>query len=397
MRYDFDSVVSREGWGASKWEAMRTTDGLRPLGIVPFSIADMEFRVAPEIQEALKKTVEMGVLGYTEPTEEYFDAVMRWMERRHNWRIEQEWIQPTYGVVVALLVAVRTLTNPGDGVIIQPPVYRPFRLAIEDNGRRTVENPLKFSSGRYEMDYEDLERKARDPNVTMAILCSPHNPVGRVWTREELGRFAEICRRNNVFVVSDEIHSDLVFAPHVHTPFAALSEADARNSIVCTAPSKTFNLAGLTTSNIIIPNGDVRAAFARQFAVDVHDYNSVFGIPACIAAYNKGEAWMEEMLAYVEQNIREYEAFLKEKFPSVRCIAPEGTYLVWTDFSGLGMDEKELDRFLFDEALFFMDDGPKFGRGGALHRRADLACPRSVLMEALERLDEAAARLGVRR
>lgn len=177
MRYDFDSVVSREGWGASKWEAMRTTDGLHPLGIVPFSIADMEFRVAPEIQETLKKTVEMGVLGYTEPTEEYYDAVMRWMERRHNWRIEQEWIQPTYGVVVALLVAVRALTKPGDGVIIQPPVYRPFRLAIEDNGRRTVENPLKFSSGRYEMDYEDLERKARDPNVTMAILCSPHNPV----------------------------------------------------------------------------------------------------------------------------------------------------------------------------------------------------------------------------
>lgn len=398
MPYDFETIRPREGMGAEKWEGTRTTDGCHPLGIMPFSVADMEYAIAPEIQNALCHVInDVGILGYTTVYEDYRNAVVNWMERRHNYRIEPEWIVSTYGVVSALFSAVRAFTKEGEGVIIQTPVYPPFRGAVEKNGRRVMDCPLKKEEGRWVMDFEALEAAASQPDVKLAILCSPHNPVGRVWTEEELRRYGEICLKHGVLVVSDEIHHDLCFAPAVHTMFGKLGDAFEKNCIICTSPSKTFNIAGLTTSNILIPDESIRERFAAQYHLDAGEYFSALGVPACIAAYDEGEPWLCELLVAVRENMKFVQNFFKEKFPSVSVELPEGTYLLWADFSGMGLTDEELERFLADEALFFVNDGRRFGPGGALHRRINVACPRAALEEALLRVDEAAERLGLRR
>ena len=397
MTYDFESIRPRENMGAEKWEIVRTTDGCHPLGVMPFSVADMEFAAAPEILDALRNVLDQGILGYTTVYDRYREAVCGWMRRRHGFAAEGEWIVPTYGVVSALYSAVRAFTKPGESVIIQTPVYPPFRGAAEQNGRKVADCPLRLENGRYEMDFEALEEAAARPDVHLAILCSPHNPVGRVWTAQELRRYGEICQKHGVLVVADEIHNDLVFAPHVHTVYASLGEAFSQNCILCTAPSKTFNLAGLTTSNILIPNPELRERFAAQYRLDAGHYISALGVPACIAAYEKGEPWLEALLPVLRGNMEFVREFFSKKFPSVSVELPEGTYLMWADFSGMGLSEEELDKFLMDEALFFVNDGRKFGPGGALHRRINVACPRAALSEALERVDEAAARLNLAR
>ncbi|MGI6151146.1 MAG: MalY/PatB family protein [Christensenellales bacterium] len=395
--YDFETFISREGTGAIKWDLARTTDGMHPIGVMPFSVADMEFACAPEILSALRETLDRGIVGYTVPDEEYFDAVCSWMQRRHGFRVVPEWIVPTSGVVSALYTCVRALTKEGDGVIIQTPVYPPFKSAVIKNNRRLFDCPLVRKNGRWEMDFDALERVAKRPDVTLAILCSPHNPVGRVWTVEELTRYAKICMENGVAVVSDEIHFDLILPGNEHTVFLNVPGVIPAQCVICTAPSKTFNLAGLTTSNIIIPGAAFRKAFVEQYNKDAAGFISALGVPACTAAYNRAEGWLEELIPYIANNAKMAADFLAETFPKVAVNMPEGTYLMWLDFSQMGLTEEELDRWLLDEALFFMTDGKPFGPAGAQHRRLNLAAPGWALREALGRMDEAADRLGLKR
>ena len=395
--YDFERFISREGRGAVKWDHSRTTDGMHAIGVMPFSVADMEFACAPEIIDALRETLDVGILGYTAPHDAYFDAVCSWMQRWHGFRVQPEWVVPTYGVVSALYACVRALTGEGDGVIIQTPVYPPFAGAIKKNGRQVFDCPLVRKNGRWEMDYDALEQAAKRPEVKLALLCSPHNPVGRVWTEEELSRYAKIMMENGVAVVSDEIHFDLVMPGHKHSVFLNVPGVNPAKCVVCTSPSKTFNLAGLTTSNIVIPGAAFRKAFEKQYSRDTGGYISAMGVPACIAAYTKGEAWLEELIDYIDQNAKTAAAFFAEKFPKVEVDVPEGTYLMWLDFTNMGLSEEELDRWLLDDALFFLTDGRPFGPSGALHRRLNLAAPNWALKEALARVDEAANRLNLHR
>ncbi len=395
--YDFETFISREGTGAVKWDNSKTTDGMRPIGIMPFSVADMEFACAPEILDALRDSLNKGILGYTVPEDKYYDAVCSWMQRRHGFRVTPDWIVPTYGIVSALYSCVRALTEEGDGVIIQTPVYPPFKGAVVENGRELFDCPLIKVNGRWELDYETLEKAAKLPQVKLALLCSPHNPIGRVWTAQELSRYAKICMENDVIVVSDEIHFDLVMPGYEHTVFTNVPGVQAAKCIICTSPSKTFNLAGLTTSNIIIPNKSLREIFKKQYHKDTSGYISAMGVPACTAAYNLAEDWLKELIVYVSSNVTAAAKYFGEKFPKIGVDLPEGTYLMWLDFTDMGLTEKELDRWLLDEALFFVGDGKPFGPAGTQHRRLNLACPGWALTEALVRMDEAANRLGIKR
>jgi cystathionine beta-lyase len=315
------------------------------------------------------------------------------MSRRHGWDIAPEWICISPGVVPALNMLVRTFTSPGDGVLIQPPVYHPFYHTIEYNAADVVTNPLIYEGGRYHMDFADLEQKVKDPSVKMAILCSPHNPIGRVWTRDELRRFGEICIANDVLVVSDEVHGDLIYKGNVFTPFAKISTDFAGHSIICTAPSKTFNLAGLQTSCVIIPDEELRARFRKTLDSNGLVIPNSFGIVALQAAYDHGEEWLEQVLGYLQANLEYLEAYVAERIPQIRVVRPEGTYLVWLDCRELGLDKLALKRLMMDEAKLYLDDGYIFGPGGDGFERINIACPRSILAEALDRIGKAIAAL----
>ncbi len=393
MKYDFETLVNRAAKGSLKWSSMKKTDGTKPPeGIVPFSVADMELKNAPEIVEAIKKAAdESNPFGYTGPTDAYYDAVCGWMQRRHNWKIKKEWIELNSGVVPALSTAVITMTQPGEGVIVMSPVYYPFYKAVENNGRTLVENPLICTDNHYEIDFDDLAKKAADPNTTMLILCSPHNPVGRVWTREELTRLGRICIDNNVLVLSDEIHFDFIMPGYKHTVFAAISEEFANHSIISTAPSKTFNLAGLQTSNIIIPNEELR----KKYAGNRYSFLNTFGYVACQAAYDEAEGWLEELLVHLDKNRKLFVSFMAENFPKMKIYEMQGTYLQWFDCRSLGLDAEGLEKFMHDEALFYMDEGTMFGSAGSGFERLNLACPTKVLEAALIRLKVAVDRCGL--
>jgi cystathionine beta-lyase len=396
MRYDFDREINRQGTCSLKWEFMQAGDDMLhweltdrcfgPDRTLPLWVADMDFPCPQPVIDALAARATHGIYGYTDKTDAYYDAVVGWMARRHGWKVAPEWILTTPGVVPALYMLVRTFAAPGEKVLIQPPVYYPFFSAIRQNGAELVSSPLLYEGGRYRMDFDDLEAKARDPLVKMAILCSPHNPVGRVWTPEELRRFGEICGENGVLVVSDEIHSDLIYSGHTFTPFASLGESLAQNAVVCTAPSKTFNLAGLHVSNILIPNSDIRARFQQTLANNGLIGINTFGLVAVEAAYNHGEDWLGQMLHYVEGNLRYLQAFVAERIPQVTVIPPESTYLVWLDCRSLGLDKMALKRLMLDEAKVYLDDGFMFGPEGEGFQRVNIACPRAVLAEALQRI-----------
>ena len=387
--YDYETAVDRRSCGSSKWNMVTREMGPGNEDVIPLSMADMELKTAPEITEALAESVRFGMYGYTEPTESYYESVVGWMERRHGWKVEKDWISLSPGVVSALYTAVRALTRPGDGVILQRPVYYPFTFAAEHNGCRILDNALVVRNGRYEMDYDDLEQKASDPGAKVLVLCSPHNPVGRVWTRDELRRAGEICLRHGVTVLSDEIHFDFVYQPYRHTVFASISPELAQNCMVLTAPSKTFNLAGLQTSNIIIPNPDLRKKYAAASAdCAIHSLN-YFGYTACEAAYRKGEPWLEGLLAHLEGNRSFLLDFMREKLPQIPVTEPEGTYLVWLDFRSLGMTPKRLEQFLREKARIFSDEGSLFGTEGDGFERFNIACPRAMLEKALENLKRA--------
>lgn len=390
--YDFETLVVRTNTGSAKWEQMK---GWKPNvtdGVVPYSVADMELKNAPEIVQGLKEYIDSTVLGYTIPTEGYFNAVCRFMKRRHNWDIKSEWIVNSPGVVNAFYSAIRGLTEPGDGVIIMSPVYYPFYSAIELNNRKVVKNPLINTGSAYVIDYEDLEVKAKDPKNKILLFCSPHNPAGRVWTKEELTKVGEICLRNNVLIISDEIHFDLIMPGYEHTVFASINEEIANNIIVCTAPSKTFNLAGMQTSNIIIPNKEIRDAYIKEVEAQGFFSLNTLGYKACEIAYTKCDTWLNELIQLIYHNHIELKKFIEENIPVIKVYDLQGTYLQWMDFNGLGLNKDELEKLMHDSELFF-DEGYVFGDEGSGYERMNLACPTSVLMQGLERLKKVVQKL----
>lgn len=393
--YNFTDIYPRQKHGSAKWDEMYAVCAQPKEQVIPLSVADMEFATPPEIIEGLREFVlENPVLGYSEATDAYYDAVQGWMRRRHQWEIEREWIVPTPGIVPALYPAIRAFTDEGDGVIIMPPVYYPFRFSAERCGRVVVDNPLRFNgkSNRYEIDFADLEEKAKDPKNKLLIFCSPHNPVGRVWTKEELSEVARICLENDVLVVSDEIHFDLVLPGYQHTVFSRANEAVADRCIICTAPSKTFNIAGVQVSNVIIRNETLRRQFRLQMESTGMGGLNYFAYKSCEIAYNQCEGWAEEMLRHIEENRQLVETYVKERIPELSVMPMEGTYLLWIDCRRLGMNAEELEAFM-QKAQLFLDEGYIFGQGGAGFERINLACPARYIQAALERLEAAVASL----
>ena len=390
MDYDFTTVVNRHQQNSSKWALMKMKNPNVPDNIIPLSVADMELKNAPEIIEGLKTYLDDMILGYTSPGEGYYQALIDWMKRRHQWEIQKEWVLFTTGVVSAVAAAVRAYSNPNDGVIIQQPVYYPFKMMVEMNGRRVVNNPLKLVGDRYVMDYQDLAEKAKDPNNKMIILCSPHNPVGRVWDKEELEKLVDICVANDVIIISDEIHFDLIRPGYHHTVLATLSQKAADHCVVLTAPSKTFNLAGMHTSNIIIPNQKLRELYAPHAARSL----TVLGFKACELAYTKAENWLDQCIELLFHNADLVENFLKEKMPMIKALPLEGTYLQWIDFSAWGLEHLELEKFMLEEAFWFTDEGYIFGDEGIGYERINLAAPTWVIEESLQRLYSAAQKRG---
>lgn len=397
MTYDFETARRRDDMGAEKWEMMKAAVGGVPQDLVPLSVADMEFTAAPCIVEALHRAADFGEYGYTVADRRYERAVCAWFRDRHGWAVEPEWLTQTYGVVPAMRYALYACTQPGDGVIYQPPVYGPFRRCIEGAGRTALANPLRCDNGRYEMDYEGLEALCARPGTSMLMLCSPHNPAGRVWTRAELERAAEICLRHGVRVFADEIHCDFVYAPHVHTPWATLSPEIARSCIVGTSASKTFNLAGLAIANLIIPDEGLRSRFRAAVEEHAGQFINYFGVAATTAAYEGGAPWLDELKEVLWGNYEYCREFLKEKFPSVVVSPLEGTYLLWADFRSLGLEEKALEEFMLRRAGLCLDEGYLFGREGGGFERINLACPRRFLVRAMEKLDRAAGEAGLPR
>lgn len=385
MKYDFSSVYDRRYTGSMKWGD--TEKGKAFDGAIPFSTADMEFAAAPKIREAVSDFAKKGFFCYTGADEKYKKAVCDFMLRRHDFKVEPEWIVPTYGIVSALNTAVRSLTNEGDGVIIQRPVYRPFSAAIENNNRKIVNNALVQSGDSYEMNFEELEKLCRDENNKMMILCSPHNPISRVWKKEELVRVADICLENGVILVSDEIHFDIT--REKHTVLLSLGEKYRENTIVCTATSKSFNIAGLSTSNIIIPSEKLRSAFTNLISRDGYSCINCAAYPATIAAYTECDDWLDEMNAVVNENFDFLERFLKENIPQASMAKHGGTYLAWINVSFLKMEENELKRFFFEKVGIVPSFGTWFGEEGKGFVRLNIAVAKSVLENTLNRFKAA--------
>lgn len=403
MRFNYDEEIDRRGTCSTKWEFLHDGDQMKygdhadpkhgKNRLLPMWVADMDFPAPQAVIEALKDRAEHGIFGYTQPTDSYYEAVINWMARRYGYTVERDWIVLTPGVVPAIHMMVQAFLSPGEKVLVQQPVYYPFFRAIENNGGKIVSNALIYENGRYRMDFDDLAEKTADPAVTMAIFCSPHNPVGRVWTAEELTRFGTICLENNVLIISDEIHCDLIYDGYTFTPFAAIDDTFAQQSIVCTAPSKTFNLAGLKTSNIIISNPDLRNRFEQILLQNNIKGVNTFGIVATEAAYNHGEEWLAHTMDYIQANYRFMAAYIAEHLPRLKIIPPEGTYLVWVDCRALGLDPAARKELLMQEARIFLDEGELFGPEGEGFERFNIACPRSILKEALVRIKTAVDRL----
>jgi cystathionine beta-lyase len=403
MKHSFDEEYDRKGTHSVKWEFVQGGEDLLswehtdrcfgPNRVLPMWVADMDFCCPEPVVEAIIARAEHGIFGYSAPSSDFYRSVVDWMERRHGWKIDAEWICFTPGVVPALNMLVRTFASQGKKVLIQPPVYYPFYGAVENNDSQLVTNPLVLKDGGYRMDFADLDSKCKDPQVVMAILCSPHNPVGRVWSRDEQLKFGQICIENNVLIVSDEIHGDLIYHDHVFTPFAQISDTFSQNSIICTAPSKTFNLAGLQTSCIIIPNHDLRRRFEETLQSNGLFGVNTFGAVALQAAYDHGEAWLQQVLHYVEGNLEYLKAYIAENIPQITVIQPEGTYLVWLDCRKLQLERMDLKRLMLEQARVYLDDGYIFGAEGEGFERINIACPRKILVEALDRIRQAISEL----
>jgi cystathionine beta-lyase len=383
MTYDFDRVVDRHGTSSVKWDYEQEYTGTT--GLLPLWVADMDFPAAPPILEAIRRRGDHGIFGYVREPESYFEAAKAWLERRHGWTVRREWMVPSPSVLSALSTAILAFTAPGDGICIQPPVYHPFALRIRGNGRRVVENPLVIRGGAWEMDLDGLER-VMDPGTRMLILCSPHNPAGRVWERPTLERLAEICRSRGVLLVSDEIHFDIVMRGRRHTPIASISDESAANTLTLVAGTKTFNLAGLGGSLTLIPREELRRKFESAQNAILGVAPNAIAVAAFEAAWRHGEPWLEELLDYILGNYNFMERFLATRLPKVRLFPLEGTYLALLDMRGLEITDSALKEKLLKGARVWLDEGTKFGRGGEQMQRMNLACPRAILEQALERL-----------
>lgn len=387
MLVDFDTVPNRRGTNCFKYDFAREMG--MPEDVLPLWVADMDFPTAPAVLERLHALAEHGIFGYTGVKNAYFSAVHNWYAQRFGWETQRSWLVTTPGVVFAIAIAIRAFTQKGDAILIQQPVYYPFANKVTENDRQLVVNPLVLKNGRYEMDFADMERKIVDYHVKMLLLCSPHNPVGRVWTKEELLHVGEICQKHGVLVVSDEIHADFTYAGHTHRVFASVKSEFADFTITCTAPSKTFNLAGLQNSNIFIPNRQLRHAYKKELSACGCGGTNCMGMAACQAAYEAGADWLEQLKQYLAGNLAYIRQFLREKLPDIALIEPDGTYLVWLDLRKLGLTEQQQRQLIVQDAKLWLDTGTLFGQGGEGFERINIACPRTTIEQAMQRLEHA--------
>lgn len=387
MSYNFDEIIDRRNTDCLKYDF--AAERGKPEDVLPLWVADMDFRTAPGIIEAALADASFGIYGYTESKEDYFQAIANWYQIYFDWKVERRWLVKTPGIVFAIGVAIKALTKKGDAVMIQQPVYYPFSETVIDSDRKLVNNALVLRDGHYEIDFEDFEKKIREEEVKLFVLCSPHNPVGRVWTKEELLRIGEICLKYDVKVVSDEIHSDFVYEGRKHYVFTTVDPRFEEISIVCTAPSKTFNMAGLQVSNIFIPNTQIRRAFRKQMSAVGYSQINMIGLHACKAAYETGRDWLEELKVYLKGNLDFVRDYLEKNLPQIKLIEPEGTYLIWLDFRALGLPEEKLEHLIVHEAKLWLDSGAIFGKDGEGFERINIACPRAVLEETCKRLHRA--------
>jgi cystathionine beta-lyase len=392
MVFKFDEVIDRKNTDSIKYD-FASKYGM-PEDVLPLWVADMDFRAPSCVVDALVDKSRHGIFGYSESGKEYFEAVKNWFQKRHGWEVSEDWLIKAPGVVFAICAAIRALTGEGDGILIQQPVYYPFAESVLANGRKLVVNQLRYDNGRYSVDFDDFERKIREENVKLFILCSPHNPVGRVWTKDELVRMGDICMKNSVIVVSDEIHMDFVYPGHRHLVFADQKPEFMQNSVTCTAPTKTFNLPGLQVSNIFIPNKAIRSAFRKELKKSGYSQLNIMGLTACKAAYAGGEDWLDQLMDYLRGNLAYLRSFLNDRLPQVFLVEPEGTYLAWLDFSKLGLDDMELEHLIVNKAGLWLSKGTVFGRGGEGFQRINIACPRAILGKAMHRLEKAVGDTG---
>lgn len=387
MPANFDEIIDRRNTSSIKYDF--AAERGYPEDVLPFWVADMDFRTPAPVIEALKQRAEHGIFGYTQPKDDYFTVLQNWFRTRHDWEVERRDLVITPGVVFAVATAIRAFTEPGDGVLIQQPVYYPFANMIRQNRRVLADNPLQLTDGCYTIDLRDFEQKILTHKVKLFILCSPHNPVGRVWRRSELEQLAAVCLRHNVIVIADEIHEEFIRPGFRHIPFASLSPEAAAVTVTCTSPSKTFNLAGLQISNIFIQNEDLRSRFKKELSATGYDEPNTLGLAGAKAAYEHGAAWLSELLAYVEENYARTKEFLAEHLPKVKIIEPEGTYLLWLDFRACGLSDEDLNGKIIREAHLWLDDGPIFGAGGSGFQRINIACPWATLETGLRNLANA--------
>ena len=392
MKYDFDEIVDRKNTLSCKWD-------LADDGILPMWVADMDFRTAKPIVDALVNRAQSGVFGYSVYTDDVYEAITGWFKRRHNWEIEKEWIQFSPGIVPALHAFTRIFVKSGEKILMNSPVYYPFFKSAERNGIEAVNSVLLNKNGRYEIDFKDFEKKAADPLVKMFYLCSPQNPGGRLWSRGELEKIGRICLENNVLVIADEIHCDLVYPGKKHISFGTLSDDIVDNSIICTAPTKTFNLAGLQISSVIIKNPELRKMYADYMTASGFDYGEAgtFGLEAIRAAYKYGDEWLDSLMEYINGNLEFLLNYVKENIPKAKVMVPDATYLVWIDFSDYKIDSRTLHKTLKYEGKIWLDEGYLFGKAGEGFERINIACPRKTLEEGIKRIKDCINRMDSQR
>lgn len=384
MKYDFDTMTDRRGVGSLKWDV--------PERELPMWVADMDFETAPEIIEALKNRVEHGIFGYSVVTEDWYEAYRSWWSRRHHLEMEKEWLIFCTGVVPAISSAVRKLTTVGENVLVQTPVYNIFFNSIRNNGRNILESPLVYRDGEYSVDFGDLEEKLANPQTTLMLLCNPHNPVGKIWDRETLFRIGELCTKHHVLVLSDEIHCDLTDPGYEYVPFASVSQACRDNSITCLAPTKTFNIAGLQTAAVMVPNPVIRYKLDRGLNTDEVAEPNAFAVGAAVAAFQKGEAWLEELREYLSENKRCVREFAERNLSGIKVVPSRATYLLWLDCSGIAEDAGELTAFIRRDSGLYLTEGEEYGACGKAFIRLNPACPRERLLDGMRRLEESVRR-----
>lgn len=385
--YDFNKYIDRKNTYSLKYDAIELRH--KPKDILPLWVADMDFKTLPQITEELKTVAEHGIFGYSEPTQDYYQTVAEWFLRRYNWNIQPSWIAVAPSVMFAISTIIQGFTNIGDSVLIQQPVYYPFSEVVENTNRKLINNPLVLKDGKYQIDFTDFENKIIENDVKIFLLCSPHNPVGRVWNKEELLKIGEICLKHDVLIIADEIHCDFIYKGYQHLNFANLDERFKNITFTCTSPSKSFNVASLMIANIIIPNQDFKRKFYKTLNKYWYSNASIMGLVACKVAYQYGDTWLDELNEYISSNLDYLREFITSKLPQIKLIEPEGTYLVWLDFRSLGLSNIELENLILNKAKLWLDSGSIFGKSGEGFQRINIACPRCTLEKALNQLENA--------